>query len=237
VDHRFFDTIDSESKAYWLGFVVADGTVSWDVKGGNYGVTFGLQRSDRDHLVTFLRDLQSDSEVHIDPRNGTVRAQIYSKYLAAALVELGVTPRKSGRERVPEVSIPLRHHFWRGVFDGDGSVTIQRKAAGLAPEYRFSLIGSQEILMAFQRWAYEAAGARQQLIGRASNQNGPTKTYVFYMNGNRQIEAVLSALFSASTRRLTRKYETYLSLVVQNKLVRPSYRRVYASTAPSGATG
>ena len=48
----FFSKINSESKAYWLGFLYADGYVS---QGKNIGIT--IANSDRKHLEKFNKSI------------------------------------------------------------------------------------------------------------------------------------------------------------------------------------
>lgn len=60
VDHGYFNTIDSEEKAYWLGFLYADGYVSKRAKQKLVGCA--LQKSDSPHLDKLKQSL---SEVSI----------------------------------------------------------------------------------------------------------------------------------------------------------------------------
>src|SRR5260370_41289523 len=53
VDEAFFDVIDTEEKAYWLGFLTADGTMR--EKGG----MLALQERDIDHLYKIRSSLRS----------------------------------------------------------------------------------------------------------------------------------------------------------------------------------
>ncbi len=223
----YFDIIDNEEKAYWLGFIVADGCVLWNERTGNYALQIGLQSGDSEHLEQLARDMGSLNLVARDQRNGTCRLVWYSKRLVARLIELGIMPRKSGVEKIPTFPLTLEKHFWRGVFDGDGMLKTQSKGYNLVTEYCLSFIGSLEILSGFQQWAQVTTGVRTQKISRAKNSQGESAAFVFYMNGNRQIAALTDALYRGSTRRLHRKYEAYCALVEQNARVRPSYRRIY----------
>ena len=47
-DNTVFDSIDSEEKAYWLGFIFADGYIS--SQEGNYNFEISLKGSDKEHL-------------------------------------------------------------------------------------------------------------------------------------------------------------------------------------------
>src|SRR5688500_5811483 len=43
INERFFDTINTEEKAYWLGFISADGTITRN------RILFNLQLRDKEH--------------------------------------------------------------------------------------------------------------------------------------------------------------------------------------------
>ena len=60
----FFENIDSEEKAYWLGFLMADGCVCLNKKGTSYTLYLTLQEKDSLHLTKFLKSLKSNHLVH-----------------------------------------------------------------------------------------------------------------------------------------------------------------------------
>lgn len=64
MDKRFFKTIDTEEKAYWLGFLYADGSVSKDLK----AVTLELNIKDIDHIRKFKRAINSTHKITIKKR-------------------------------------------------------------------------------------------------------------------------------------------------------------------------
>ncbi len=222
MNKEYFDKIDTERKAYWLGFILADGCVIWNKKQGNYCLSIGLQHRDKEHLSALEEDLGGSREPEMNPK-GT-RLVWYSKYMAQALINLGIVPRKSTIDlKPPKIEIDLLSHFWRGVFDGDGMITEKKSTS----EYRFSLAGSSSILASFMDW-YDQFGVRKQKLVRAKNQHGVTRTFKIEMSGNRQIEALMLALYREADRFLSRKYTIYQALLQQNLRVTPSYRRIYS---------
>ena len=149
----FFDVIDTEEKAYVLGFITADGWIT-----GTRVVAIELAEHDREHLER-IRDLLSPGqilarhEVQRGHRRGQQwRLSIASVRLVTALRKLGVGPCKSHDvgpcRRVP---VALRKHYWRGVFDGDGSIV---RRAGKTPEsprdWMFELTGSYPMAEGFR---------------------------------------------------------------------------------------
>jgi len=229
-DKGYFEEIDSEPKAYWLGFVMGDGCVMWDEATGNYSLTVALQARDLPHLLLLTKDLGSTKMPILDKRTASFRMVWYSKRLAQSLINLGVVPRKSiiGHPIPVITQAQLVRHFWRGLFDADGCLAIQRKSNVSVPEYRFSLAGTRNLLAAFQEWAMQTTDLRPQKIGRASNQNGYSRAHVIAISGNRQIEALLYGMYFDSTRSLARKRKLFNDLVKQNAMVKPSYLRSYA---------
>jgi hypothetical protein len=206
--------VDSEPAAYWLGFILADGTVRLVP---HRSLRVVLQPLDADHVAQLERDLGgSRSPV---PMGAGVGLTWYPRRLVDALYDLGVRPAKSLKAdlRPPVVRADLRRHFWRGVFDGDGMLTAQRKPGATRPEYRLSLCGSRPVVVGFLDWAVESAGVRRQHVGRARNQCGDSRAWKFEMSGNRQIEALASHLYEGATRSLARKRAIYEALVAENR--------------------
>lgn len=143
IDETFFDAIDTAEKAYWLGFMYADGYVS-----DSNNIELCLKESDRDHLEKFKACLNSGHK--IGKKNITLfgdkfvayRISIRNTPLSDALKKHGCVPRKSLIVRYPEIPGHLHWHFIRGVFDGDGCLYYSRKSYNV----EFSS-GSREFLV------------------------------------------------------------------------------------------
>ncbi len=126
VNENFFTQINSESKAYWLGFLYADGYQS------GKEITINLKHTDLKHLEKFKKSIEATYPVVIKRNvksNGhishTASIRIYSPKLCDNLDKKGCTKKKSLTLIYPEF-IPQRYerHFIRGYFDGDGSFSI-----------------------------------------------------------------------------------------------------------------
>jgi len=140
----FFDRIDTEEKAYWLGFFYADGYLDKD------GSTLKIDLSARDtlHLQWFASIFQRDVRVYErnpDKRTGrvysTASCTISCAYLWHALIEKGIKQANTLSEDISvfeHISDELLvHHFVRGFFDGDGSVHRNKRGA-----LEFGFVGS-----------------------------------------------------------------------------------------------
>ena len=69
-NEHYFDVIDTEDKAYWLGFWFADGNIQFKkskytdgTKGGVAEIT--LKATDKNHLVKMLRCMDADEDFPI----------------------------------------------------------------------------------------------------------------------------------------------------------------------------
>lgn len=118
-DEDFFETIDSEPKAYWLGFMFADGSVSQ----GRY-VRIKLSTKDRGHIEKFMSDIKYSGTGIVDETNdysGASSITLGSAKMVRDLIEKGCVPKKSKTCPAPTgVPDELFRHFARGVTDGDG---------------------------------------------------------------------------------------------------------------------
>ena len=62
INSNYFETIDTEHKAYWLGFIYADGYLSISGKTKRMGVSLCLK--DKVHLQNFSKCIESNYPIH-----------------------------------------------------------------------------------------------------------------------------------------------------------------------------
>jgi hypothetical protein len=125
MDEDFFEVIDTEDKAYWLGFIMADG---WITSGKVLGIK--LHPKDKSHLQKFLISTKSNYPIHhgitthgYSKGGEYVLLNITNKKLYQDLHDKGVLIKKSKKLEFPnKIPNDLINHFIRGYFDGDGSV-------------------------------------------------------------------------------------------------------------------
>lgn len=125
-----FEKIDNEEKAYWLGFLYADGNVVYNILKTEYRIELGLSIKDYSHIEKFKKFLNCNNKIKIRDKTKSCRIQICSKKMCEDLIKLGCFPKKSlilkfpNNNQVPEYLIK---HFIRGYFDGDGCISIDNK--------------------------------------------------------------------------------------------------------------
>lgn len=131
LDSSFFDLINTEEKAYWLGFLTADGGIV-----GNQ-LVLSLKKTDTTHIEKFRDALKSTHPIKavISIVNYKAieqpRLVISSVPLIKALKSLGIGERKSFTVKPTTIPTKLQTAYWRGIFDGDGHISVNTRVVEL----------------------------------------------------------------------------------------------------------
>jgi hypothetical protein len=130
INENFFETIDSDEKSYWLGFLYADGCIR--KKGKSSQLKLKLKLSDIEHLEKFKKSIQSDSEIKKlssffkkdkkEYSSECCEINIYNTKVVEDLIKLGCLQNKTQKIRLPNLDFHLMSSFIRGYFDGDGCI-------------------------------------------------------------------------------------------------------------------
>ena len=118
---HFFQEINEEAKAYFLGLLISDGNVFKDNTGRQASISITLDLKDEYMLEKFKEVLQANTSVGHDGR-GCGQIAVRSNIMAEDLTKYGVVPRKSYNTYLPPISKEMMPHLIRGIFDGDGSI-------------------------------------------------------------------------------------------------------------------
>lgn len=127
----FFNVIDTEQKAYWLGFIYADGNINKDLT----MLSIGLKIDDIEHLKLLGDIFHTEVKIYKQkayktmPDRLTASLRVTNRYLCLQLVSKGILPRKSYIDNIEVFKyVPdnLIRHFIRGFFDGDGCISNTR---------------------------------------------------------------------------------------------------------------
>lgn len=122
---HFFECIDNEEKAYFLGLLIADGNVFKDDTGRQASISITLNLQDEYMLLKFKEILAANTNVGHDGR-GCGQIAIRSNIMANDLKKYGIVPRKSLLTYLPNIDDKYMNHLVRGILDGDGSIRAQQ---------------------------------------------------------------------------------------------------------------
>lgn len=133
VDETYFDVIDTEEKAYWLGFLFADGYIR-ERKSG-MSLELKLSTKDINHLELFRNCIKSNHIIQkgwnkVKYKGGLSSSEIcclaiYSKKMVESIKKLGIHTKKTFTIGAPKIDEVMFRHFIRGYFDGDGSFSFK----------------------------------------------------------------------------------------------------------------
>lgn len=126
-NENYFENIDTENKAYFLGFLMADGCIT-ERKNSQKCISIQLKSDDEYILRKFKSELKTKNKIGYNEKRNHSQLKIHSNKMANDLFKYGIIPRKTGFECFPKDLIPedLRCHFIRGFFDGDGWATLTK---------------------------------------------------------------------------------------------------------------
>lgn len=128
----YFDDLNSEGPAYFLGLIVSDGCIM--SRGGGRQQVLGLALHEKDgYMVENLAKILGRNVYRMHPKGGSgdgIGVRIGSNYLVNRLRYYNITERKStdGHIETPLKYVPndMRHHYIRGIIDGDGCIYCNR---------------------------------------------------------------------------------------------------------------
>lgn len=126
LNEHYFENIDNEEKAYFLGLIVSDGCIySQNIRSSM--VTITLQGCDKYILERFIKCIKSNKHITSDGR-GCFEIQILSDIMVNDLRKYGLFENKSLHTIFPK-NLPkdLYCHFIRGLIDGDGSISFYNR--------------------------------------------------------------------------------------------------------------
>jgi hypothetical protein len=121
----YFEKIDDENKAYFLGFICADGCVINNPKTYRYQLCLKLHIKDKHILESFIKCIDGDMSVWKHHQREMGEVNLSGKKLINDLLKLGVKPNKTLKLTYPEIDEKYERHFLRGYFDGDGCIRIK----------------------------------------------------------------------------------------------------------------
>lgn len=154
-DYDYFKSIDNPNKAYWLGFIVADGglEVSSNNSRSIYRLRILLSDKDHYHLEKFASEISGTLEVKRGETAlkgrlfGHSVLSINSREIVESLIDIGVYPNKSAKEQMPDMNYDYISDFIRGHFDGDGCFSYWYSREDLQQELSF--LGSRLLMEQF----------------------------------------------------------------------------------------
>ena len=198
---RNFEIIDTEEKAYWLGFLYADGSVS----STDNRIELGLAEKDLNHIEKFKEFIGVPNKISYRPQTKSYRYIFKSIPCKEDLIKQGCMPKKSLILKFPtEQQVPnyLIKHFIRGYFDGDGWFSNTSSC------FQVGIIGTEDFIKGFLN-IIEIQNKNNKIF--TVHREDGAKRYVF--SGLNDVTNFLNWIYKDATIYLDRKYNHYLDFI------------------------
>jgi hypothetical protein len=202
----YFETVNSEEKAYWIGLLLADG---WTTLRDGKPKEVGLACSSKDiHILEDFKKATGYSgritekinkrSLSKSGKSTLSTLRITSQRFTKHTIEAGVKPRKSGNISLPESSFLYPASFCRGFFDGDGSISYKN----------FTFICNSEV---FAIELKELIAKETSHVLKIACLISPlTKKDVYRLNGYIKNRDVLEWMYYSPGPKLDRKYQKFV---------------------------
>ncbi len=181
-----FNTIDTHEKAYWLGFLAADGNLS---KLGQ--LRLQLAEKDKQHLLKFYKFMGGAGKVskHITVLNNTTytgySVAFKSKILTNSLLKHNIVPNKSLTLTMSEfIDDKYLPSYILGMFDGDGTIGFYNN------KLQFGIISSKFIIQKIQEILISKCFINKTKLSRRG------KAYCLNYCGNQNVYKIMTYLYS-----------------------------------------
>lgn len=200
-NETIFDIIDTEEKAYWLGFIFADGCIGY--KNNSFELSLALK--DINHLQKFSKFMKFLKPIKTDSYR--CRFMVSNKHLWNTLNSYGCTPRKSLTLKFPNKDIfkseDLIRHFIRGYFDGDGCITFHKNINSVTSIC--NVLGTTDFLNKFE----DSINFKNKITRCKDKRcNKDNDTYGLFFKTSESLD-LINYLYTNSSIYLDRKFKLY----------------------------
>lgn len=221
----YFEKIDTAEKAYWLGFILADGNIQDNRRKPNKStscqIRIRLQKSDKGHLEKFKNALNAvDTKVKIVKNYGNISKNMndeclinfYSKKLVDDLIDKNIDFNKSMYERpYYDLNENFLSDYIRGYYDGDGYISL-----GKAPEIGF--LSSKEMCDFIEKVLYDKVNGI--FIQKRSYNHTQIKVNRVRTSNQLSISGILDFMYYPGCVCLDRKYKSAKNYLNRFKIIK-----------------
>ena len=218
LNQDYFEKLDTNNKAYVLGFLYADGNVSKE----KYNIQLSLQEGDKEILEKISKDMNSDVPLvfknfsKYNDKNGFNQQDqwsllLHSKKMHMDLAKFGIIPQKTHLIKYPEFLTEEQHsHFLRGVMDGDGC--IHKPSGKNGKLCNVDICGTYDFCLGAKEIIEKYLNIHCSIILTDKNKT----TYRISISGRNQVSNFLDWIYSGAELYLKRKFELYKNHYCRN---------------------
>lgn len=212
LNENYFEDIDSSDKAYVLGLLFSDGTISRTV------ATINLMESDGHILYDIANRIYNDNHYQIRYlkaiekkwNNGItyitkpqLKLTLTRKKIVEDLKKFGLCEKKSFKIRFPKISQQYYCDFIRGYFDGDGCFYTSKNYPN---NNRIQIISNSNFIYDLKEIIENSLNIKTIVIN--ANVNNISRLSIY---GNLKTKIFLDWIYNNAELKLNRKYMHYIN--------------------------
>lgn len=206
----------SSNMAYILGFILADGCIiEGTYDGYSDSLKFGVHYQDIDILEKIKQELESEHAISIV--GSAVYFCIVSQKIVDDLKILGISYRKSLRAQVPKTPQEYERDFIRGVIDGDGSVSINKKGYP-----RLAVCGGEKIISFTRDHFFSRLDVYSKVSRRTRSKNSGLYLFEIAYQGS-SAQVLLDYLYPSAKLYLDRKFKLAIQCLKKKMKFKKNY--------------
>lgn len=231
-NNHFFDVVDNEHKAYWLGFLWSDAYLGYRIRDNGrkeYNLKLSLMENDYQHLEKLNKDINGTYNVHFynygksafcPTDKKEARLLITNQYFGSILRDTyGIIPHREDFTKIAN-STPenLAKHLIRGIVDADGTFckyNIIENNRSLN-KYTFQVCGTISTLEYIESHLIKhelVNNTKRKYYKRHSEEDRDAGCKTFALSGRTQVTNVLDYLYKDASIYLDRKFDKYKTII------------------------
>lgn len=212
LNENYFKEVDTERKAYWLGYLYADGFVG---DGHFNNIVFVQKITDGYAVEQFAKDIEFTGDLRTTKTSGGFEGELQkvlnfsSETMANDLKKLKMETCKSmTMEELPPINKNLMRHFVRGYFDGDGSISMTVRHAYTNRKHNYSYRCSMIGTLPFLTKVADLLPVRVNFV----DSHTPEMKYLYVWHKD-DMETMFHYLYDDATFYLERKYKIWIQIL------------------------
>ena len=234
IDSGYFKEINTEYKAYILGFIFADGSV-YQPPGKNRQLVFriGVQEEDSYILDKLSTDAAGNHKYTVRTPSSIAKGYkpqvlvtISSNELCQDLIKLGCNIRKSKEGIIfPNLKPEMVRHFIRGFLDGDGSIILKKQTYSYKRKTSYFISNPHQdrykLKLGFSSTDSEFLKKIAEMLNVShyyiAEKQRTIMNYILWIENKKDVEDSILYLYKDSQYFLKRKYEKVIEF---NKIIK-----------------
>lgn len=207
-DHNYFENIDTEGKAYFLGLLIADGSIIKNKNNYNHSIRLELQESDKYIIEKFGEEINYTGSF-VKTKCG-YSISFTSQKMSEDLGKYGVVKNKTYvGTYLPVIDEKLMPHLIRGIFDGDGTVYLSKDKS-----FNWGFYGSDLICNQIQDYLSEHLNFKKNSVF-----NKGTVSFI-YLHSKDRTPKFYNYIYNTASIYLRRKKDKFDYYLVNTELTK-----------------